>query len=725
MSQFSITDLVTSYMRKGIIPLFDDSTDTSKNANNQLLAASSAELLSLGFMVDSHDLDGCSVNYLESIVTAARNITTISNAQPMYVNFPDEVKNMSTVELIIDQLVHYISHGQLIPDEDIMVRPELPLNEAVTSAKILDVHRIYDVDVIEYIAMLPVAYDENTKQIFETHVRNAIRNNTESIESLAALTDAMSNRENMQTLFEGALYAADVDENTSVNDVFIAFVPYARHTDTLLRYVLSAYSEYELRYRHYASGHYYDAIHRLVDSYSASLKIRSMSKAARRTLLNKIGIIISNGGVYGADQLVKHTQLWRKVMRMVHPYSLNISPEALYAMDVLHDNVEYRTFNSELERAIKTHKSQTIIDVLRDNRGELVRKLAVIARCDDFTEEKAAEVNDLVYHSRVPVTTLISAYNGIINVNSGGKKLIKNATGNAIVDRDTQSAHHVDIIAKGLLSAVTQRLSECDTPDENTVVGTLSDIPVSLVDRDKSLTDRDIYRGGIVTEFDNEDTLRFFVHWKNVISDIGEYATDVDTALNVYDSDLNHIEAVSYVNYYDSRDWVTFSGDIVNAPGDGAVEYFDVDVTKLRDKHPEARYVAHSAVVYSSYLKESFSDIENKSGVMKRTNVDAGEIYDPRTVNTAAEMNAASTFVVSTVTDLNTNKVYWIDESTGSTQMGHNASTSYNRCAAVIQSALLDKKLTYGELAQLYAASHGLTINDDQAVNITLMNTLL
>ena len=155
MSQFSITDLVTSYMRTGIIPLFDDSTDTSKNANSQLLAASSAELLSLGFMVNSHDLDGCSVNYLESIVTAARNITTISNAQPMYVNFPDEVKNMSTVELIIDQLVHYISHGQLIPDEDIMVRPELPLNEAVTSAKILDVHRIYDVDVIEYIAMLP------------------------------------------------------------------------------------------------------------------------------------------------------------------------------------------------------------------------------------------------------------------------------------------------------------------------------------------------------------------------------------------------------------------------------------------------------------------------------------------------------------------------------------------------------------------------------------------
>ena len=115
------------------------------------------------------------------------------------------------------------------------------------------------------------------------------------------------------------------------------------------------------------------------------------------------------------------------------------------------------------------------------------------------------------------------------------------------------------------------------------------------------------------------------------------------------DEDMGVIDTWDYADVHSSshgtNETVTFSGDSVRAPRpDGASEFFDVDMAKLVQKYPAARYMVENVRVFSG--ASSISAVDNYCGVMRRDKAMSGEVFDARTVVSGACASTGSKFVV-------------------------------------------------------------------------------
>lgn len=97
---------------------------------------------------------------------------------------------------------------------------------------------------------------------------------------------------------------------------------------------------------------------------------------------------------------------------------------------------------------------------------------------------------------------------------------------------------------------------------------------------------------------------------------------------------------------------------------------------------------------------------------MLRSNPDSGEVFDPRSVNTAFKPTTESTQSVPLAVDLRTGSMVWVDSSNGSDD-SHVSSKSDDSIGSIIYDELERPRLTLGQLAKLWAKAHGAeTVNE-------------
>lgn len=98
-------------IRHGYFPL----KDAPKEPITKLQAqAAAVEFLANGFIVNPEEISVCSLSYVEKMLDSARNVAgSHTKFKPMYPNFPQGVRETSTLDLLIDQIVHYISFGRV------------------------------------------------------------------------------------------------------------------------------------------------------------------------------------------------------------------------------------------------------------------------------------------------------------------------------------------------------------------------------------------------------------------------------------------------------------------------------------------------------------------------------------------------------------------------------------------------------------------------------------
>ncbi len=102
---------------------------------------------------------------------------------------------------------------------------------------------------------------------------------------------------------------------------------------------------------------------------------------------------------------------------------------------------------------------------------------------------------------------------------------------------------------------------------------------------------------------------------------------------------------------------ITFSGDQTSGYKGGS-EFFDVDVATFKRKHPAIRYLVFCNNVYSAV---NFSQVVCKAGYMLRDIDDSGEIFEPKTVQTSFEINCPSTYACLFAIDLKSNEMVWLN----------------------------------------------------------------
>ena len=143
--------------------------------------------------------------------------------------------------------------------------------------------------------------------------------------------------------------------------------------------------------------------------------------------------------------------------------------------------------------------------------------------------------------------------------------------------------------------------------------------------------------------------VRAFTYWEQV--------NDIDLSCFGLTED-GQKEEFSWRTMWDKQsNDITFSGDETSGYHGGS-EYFDIDLKKFKEKHPEFRYIVFCDNVYSEC---NFDECFCKAGFMLRDNKDSGEVYEPKTVDTSYKITGDARFSYMFAIDLRANEMVWLN----------------------------------------------------------------
>lgn len=107
---------------------------------------------------------------------------------------------------------------------------------------------------------------------------------------------------------------------------------------------------------------------------------------------------------------------------------------------------------------------------------------------------------------------------------------------------------------------------------------------------------------------------------------------------------------------------ITYSGDMTSGY-DGGSEYFDIDIEKFRKEYPDVRYIVFCDNVFS---RLTFDKCICRAGYMVRDKEDSGEIFEAKTVQSSFSVDCKSTFCYLFAVDLERSEFVWLNCARGS-----------------------------------------------------------
>ncbi len=158
--------------------------------------------------------------------------------------------------------------------------------------------------------------------------------------------------------------------------------------------------------------------------------------------------------------------------------------------------------------------------------------------------------------------------------------------------------------------------------------------------------------GGSRLPLDLSKTVRGFTWWEQV--------DDIDLSLIGLDGQGRQTEfswRTMSRRAAGDRSAVLFSGD-QTAGYDGGSEYFDVDIAAFRQAYPDVRFLVFCDNIYSN---AAFDSCFCMAGCMTRRDVDSGEVFEPKTVETAFRITGAGRFAYLFGIDLEKNELVWLN----------------------------------------------------------------
>lgn len=680
-------------LRSGVIVRASRSYETPEH----IRFAASVEMLNLGFKVLPDQLNGMSESAMTKMISDARNIIGADrDMRPIYPGFPKQVQDLDTLTLLVEQILHYWTAGAFLPDYPDVVREGLPLADMVRNVRETVVKTAGEAakHLINDLTRSGVAMSEDDR----TLLTEAVQVYVPSKEEATAILRGARNGENIQVFVSALAGKGAIDANSGLMIV----APLAKNADQLLRAILAlATTPVEGREEDYAR-----AVENLSNRDATSVRMVTIGRPARRAVLSRLAEV--TGGFY-ADTLVTRQDLWRRVMRMIHPYSFITSgtPEAR-AVDIIHSNIEHKTLNSLVEEGMAEGNADKVITLLSEHQpGNLLRRLVAILRMVRKVAEARKLADAVRTHAvRSPISTLVSSYNGVISANDNRARVTRVAGRNNHMLENNRAAvniRYVNIVSEAILDALRAVLATKDAP--TAPVGVASEQAMPLVRRDLASTDRTMDRGQRIITAGEGDTLRVFSHWKNTSNRRGY----MDLAAIVLDEDFNVVSVSTWNTWQQAREWSTYSGDKLVYPGRSAAEYYDIDLAKVKVAYPRAAWVA---ITIQSWSGIPFKDVDIIAGAMLRSEPNSGEVFDPRTVASAFTPTTDAFQSVPMAVNLDTRELAWLDSSSGSTDTGVSAADDAT-VGSIVYDEVARPRLTMGEVATLWAEAHNMDTVDE------------
>ncbi len=354
------------------------------------------------------------------------------------------------------------------------------------------------------------------------------------------------------------------------------------------------------------------------------------------------------------EALARRPERFKRLGEVLHPGDyVQRYPKAYAGFSDLRKGKTFRTYANQVEAALAKAHIPEVLPLLKQRPGDFARRLDHVLRLAKEPEQDLVLQNFSSILSRLPSLLVLQLYTHFACRTQGDWRVFfpKGEVAKLQAIPNTLSPFS-EAVQKRILAMCEQQLLA--DYQQRPVLGkvyvdpALKDyfVPFALRSSSKSL--RTIARGSRV-QIPPAEVLRFFIWWRD-----GKARTDLDLSALVLNESFEYVTTLAYYNLKDIGGY--HSGDITSAP-QGASEFIDIEIDTFLQR--QGRYVL---MVVQSFTQQPYADLpECFAGFMPRQHPNSGEMYEPRTVLERFDLTAQAKIAIPLIFDLKRREMIWTD----------------------------------------------------------------
>ena len=612
-------------LQRGMLYIHNDAPVEPKDHVELLVHSVHAELMNLGYMLDSAGilylmsaLREDIIRYHDEVIAYLIYIKGDGDYRPLYDGFPQQVMEMSEAELFVNAIRHYRSSGEWVPNAYTQSKPtafEYPSYKILSPCSEAKFNRIFTDILSVNQSITPM----------DKEVLTWFRMNRPAGWVMAYLPKKIPFKENLCFVLE--LFDFEV-------------VPFT-YTDIL-------------RTATYMSGGDVSLAESTRFHLTNKQRIRIMQMLEFKTRGNN-----REGQEFldSLEDLKKHRNKWLALFNHIHADSKRFrKPKYANAQRVVgllrfHAD-KIHTWNAKVERMNFAER----LNGLMLRPGEFARRLnSLLGGCTDNVIINAFALVAPQISNKV-LFELYRYFEGRREDQKQRTVFIKGARKPVnLTPLEALPKQVVDQIQDAILGAVMEKLQSWPKLGKVIIDEKLKNIPLPTNMRSISETDTPVVRGTrMPINVDHTKTVRFYVHWKD------ERGTE-DLDLSATLLGMGHSRTIAWNCTYNAVTRVfikgkglvnvqfgTHSGDVRHRKGDCA-EYVDVNIQNALDYG--YRYVI---IDVRNFNGRSLKSLNPAFGYMEREHPESNDTWVPRTVAASWRLQSEARACIAVMIDLET-----------------------------------------------------------------------
>ena len=531
------------------------------------------------------------IDKLKAVIKVIEDFKSDKNYTVFYKNFPDEVINMSEVDLYINQILHYWI-GYLPSSNENIIKEDVEPSKLVKSREL----NLIDDEMIEKLFIDLLSSNVTLSEQYLDDV--CVLTNNKSIKELEKYMEYIQMKETLTTVSSYILKKEGV------------LIGNFKTATDILR-LIAKISGDELNNKHIHFAYF------------------------SRTELSQLMTKLENLQNPMPD-IKRYSKPWHTFFKL---YAKKINfhkyPKVRNAVDMLFGDISYMTDRGKINEEIKRlpiMSEEELDNFVKEYivfYGDYIREiLSLLNKAkENQYEELLLGLENCV--TKVNTRILFQLYDRIINLKAKDKTVPRLVNSKGKWRRLKESISLSDELLNRVLQIVEDgiktQLKEKETLGKVFIDEDYKNITLTTSEKDSNVSLRPMTRGSRIRFNPNAEVLRFFVAWKNLDEKtLKELNTiydrvDVDLSALTFNENLEFNDVVAYYNQ--KKSGFAFSGDITNAP-EGALEYINVfDLERLKKKGN--RYILMQIRSYNGYTFEEINSVY--AGVMELTSIEAKE----------------------------------------------------------------------------------------------------
>ena len=531
------------------------------------------------------------IDKLKSVIKVIEDFKSDKNYIVFYKNFPDEVINMSEVDLYINQILHYWI-GYLPSNNENIIKEDVEPSKLVKAREL----NLIDDEMIEKLFIDLLSSNVTLSEQYLDDV--CVLTNNKSIKELEKYMEYIQMKETLTTVSSYILKKEGV------------LIGNFKTATDILR-LIAKISGDELNNKHIHFAYF------------------------SRTELSQLMTKLENLQNPMPD-IKRYSKPWHTFFKLyAKKINFNKYPKVRKVADMLFGDISYMTERGKINEKIKRlpiMSEEELDNFVKEYivfYGDYVREiLSLLNKAKENQYEKLLlGLENCV--DKVNTRVLFQLYDRIINLKAKDKTVPRLVNSKGKWRRLRESISLSDELLNRVLQIVEDgiktQLKEKENLGKVYIDEDYKNIMLTTSEKDSNVSLRPMTRGSRIKFNPNAEVLRFFVAWKNLDEKtLKELNTiydrvDVDLSALTFNENLEFNDVVAYYNQ--KKSGFAFSGDITNAP-EGALEYIDVfDLERLKKKGN--RYILMQIRSYNGYTFEEINSVY--AGVMELTSIEAKE----------------------------------------------------------------------------------------------------